>query len=125
MVPLVRVGGMNLAEFVEANREKKRPVLSDRTVNRYLSSLSAFCSWAEANGVTARAAARRDQPRVAVSAGKRCIAAFPKKQANTSVSSLGDTSPKPTAHARRRNPNPLTQLDCAMGRVAFPWAMPN
>lgn len=42
--------GMSMAQIVEANREKKRPVLSDRTVNRYLSSLSAFCSWAEANG---------------------------------------------------------------------------
>lgn len=42
--------GMTMAQIVEANREKKRPVLSDRTVNRYLSSLSAFCSWAEANG---------------------------------------------------------------------------
>lgn len=42
--------GMTMAQTVEANREKKRPVLSDRTVNRYLSSLSAFCSWAEANG---------------------------------------------------------------------------
>lgn len=42
--------GMTMAKIVEANREKKRSVLSDRTVNRYLSSLSAFCSWAEANG---------------------------------------------------------------------------
>lgn len=42
--------GMSMAQIVEANREKKRPVLSDRTVNRYLSSLSAFCTWAEANG---------------------------------------------------------------------------
>lgn len=42
--------GMTMAQTVEANRDKKRPVLSDRTVNRYLSSLSAFCSWAEANG---------------------------------------------------------------------------
>lgn len=45
--------GMTMAQIVEANREKKRPVLSDRTVNRYLSSLSAFCSWAEANGYIA------------------------------------------------------------------------
>lgn len=45
--------GMTMALIVEANREKKRPVLSDRTVNRYLSSLSAFCSWAEANGYIA------------------------------------------------------------------------
>jgi integrase len=45
--------GMTMAKIVEANREKKRPVLSDRTVNRYLSSLSAFCSWAEINGYIA------------------------------------------------------------------------
>lgn len=45
--------GMTMARIVEANREKKRPVLSDRTVNRYLSSLSAFCSWAENNGYIA------------------------------------------------------------------------
>jgi integrase len=42
--------GMNIYQIVDANEELKRQVLSDRTVNRYLSSLSAFCSWAEANG---------------------------------------------------------------------------
>ena len=45
--------GMTIGQIVEANREAKRPVLSDRTVNRYLSSLSAFCSWAEVNGFVA------------------------------------------------------------------------
>ena len=42
--------GMNIFQIVDANENLKRQVLSDRTVNRYLSSLSAFCSWAEANG---------------------------------------------------------------------------
>ena len=42
--------GMTMAQIVEANLTLKRPVLSDRTVNRYLSSLSAFCDWAERNG---------------------------------------------------------------------------
>lgn len=45
--------GMTIRQIVEANEQAKRPVLSDRTVNRYLSSLSAFCSWAEANGYIA------------------------------------------------------------------------
>lgn len=47
---VVSFRGMTIAQIVAANREAKRPVLSDRTVNRYLSSLSAFCSWAEVNG---------------------------------------------------------------------------
>lgn len=42
--------GMNINQIVEANIVQKRSVLSDRTVNRYLSSLSAFLSWAVANG---------------------------------------------------------------------------
>lgn len=41
---------MNINQIVEANIVQKRSVLSDRTVNRYLSSLSAFLSWAVANG---------------------------------------------------------------------------
>lgn len=45
--------GMTIRQIVEANEDAKRPVLSDRTVNRYLSSLSSFCSWAEANGYIA------------------------------------------------------------------------
>lgn len=47
---VVAFRGMSISQVVEANEQLKRPVLSDRTVNRYLSSLSAFCSWAEANG---------------------------------------------------------------------------
>ncbi len=42
--------GMNINQIVEANIIQKRSVLSDRTVNRYLSSLSAFFTWAVANG---------------------------------------------------------------------------
>lgn len=42
--------GMNINQIVAANEVVKRQVLSDRTVNRYISSLSAFCSWADANG---------------------------------------------------------------------------
>lgn len=41
---------MNLREIVEANEKLRKPVLSDRSVNRYLSSLSAFCKWMVNNG---------------------------------------------------------------------------
>lgn len=50
---VVAFRGMNMQQIVAANDAQKRQVLSDRTVNRYLSSLSAFCSWAEANGYLA------------------------------------------------------------------------
>jgi len=50
---VVSFRGMDIYQIVEANKELNRPVLSDRTVNRYLSSLSAFCSWAEVNGFIA------------------------------------------------------------------------
>lgn len=50
---VVAFRGMTMEQIVQANQKLKRPVLSDRTVNRYLSSLSAFCSWAEANGYLA------------------------------------------------------------------------
>ena len=42
--------GMTMAQIVQENETLNRAVLSDRTVNRYLSSLSAFFVWAEANG---------------------------------------------------------------------------
>ncbi|KAA8606014.1 integrase [Salipiger aestuarii] len=42
--------GMSIEQIVKANEKLKRPVLSDRTVNRYLSSLGAFCKWLVANG---------------------------------------------------------------------------
>lgn len=47
---VVELRDLTIAEAVAANEHLKRPVLSDRTVNRYLSSLSAFFSWAVANG---------------------------------------------------------------------------
>lgn len=47
---IVDFRGMNISQIVEANAIHKRSVLSDRTVNRYLSSLSAFFSWAVSNG---------------------------------------------------------------------------
>lgn len=44
--------GLNINAAVALNATRKRSILSDRTVNRYLSSLSAFLSWAELNGYT-------------------------------------------------------------------------
>ncbi|WP_210526699.1 DUF6538 domain-containing protein [Rubellimicrobium arenae] len=41
--------GMTMREIVEANVKIGKPIISDRTVNRHLSSLSAFCVWAIAN----------------------------------------------------------------------------
>ncbi len=37
--------GMKLAQIVKHNEEVGKPVLTPRTVNRYLSSLGAFCNW--------------------------------------------------------------------------------
>ncbi|MER9210055.1 DUF6538 domain-containing protein [Mesorhizobium sp. M0771] len=37
--------GMKLAQIVKHNEKVGKPVIASRTVNRYLSSLSAFCSW--------------------------------------------------------------------------------
>jgi len=37
--------GMKLAQIVKHNEEIGKPVLTPRTVNRYLSSLGAFCNW--------------------------------------------------------------------------------
>jgi len=42
--------GMELREIVAANEKLKKKVLSDRSVNRYLSSLSALCKWLVNNG---------------------------------------------------------------------------
>lgn len=42
--------GMKIEQIVKANEKIGKPVIADRTVNRYLSSLSAFLSWAENNG---------------------------------------------------------------------------
>jgi len=37
--------GMNLAQIVRHNEKIGKPVISPRTVNRYLAGFSAFCSW--------------------------------------------------------------------------------
>lgn len=50
---VVAFRGMTIERIVQENEKLKRPVLSDRTVNRYLSSLSAFLSWAVKNGYIA------------------------------------------------------------------------
>ncbi|RWR32545.1 hypothetical protein D2T31_00745 [Sinirhodobacter populi] len=42
--------GMNIRQIVKENEGVGKPVLADRTVNRYLSSLGAFLSWAVSNG---------------------------------------------------------------------------
>jgi integrase len=42
--------GMGIQQIVKANEAVGKPVLADRTVNRYLSSLGAFLSWAVKNG---------------------------------------------------------------------------
>ncbi|PJF11013.1 site-specific integrase [Pseudorhodobacter sp. MZDSW-24AT] len=42
--------GMNIHQIIKANEKVGKPVLADRTVNRYLSSLGAFLSWAVDQG---------------------------------------------------------------------------
>jgi integrase len=42
--------GMKLVQIVKHNEEVGKPVLTPRTVNRYLSSLGAFCNWLVAHG---------------------------------------------------------------------------
>ncbi|MBL4927993.1 site-specific integrase [Fuscibacter oryzae] len=42
--------GMNIHQIVKANEKVGKPVLANRTVNRYLSSLGAFMTWAVDNG---------------------------------------------------------------------------
>jgi integrase len=37
--------GMTMKQVIEANVVVKKPKITDRTVNRYLSSLGAFCDW--------------------------------------------------------------------------------
>ncbi|WP_444460221.1 DUF6538 domain-containing protein [Rhodobacter capsulatus] len=46
--------GMTIRQIVKANEKLGRPKLSDRTVNRYLSSLGAFCNWLVENGYLAQ-----------------------------------------------------------------------
>ncbi|MDQ0455143.1 site-specific integrase [Rhizobium paknamense] len=42
--------GMKIAEIVKHNETVGKPALTPRTVNRYLSSLGAFCNWLVNNG---------------------------------------------------------------------------
>jgi integrase len=42
--------GMSLAQIVRHNEKIQKPVITVRTVNRYLSGLSAFCSWLVIHG---------------------------------------------------------------------------
>ncbi len=42
--------GMNIHQIIKANEKIGKPVIADRTVNRYLSSLGAFLTWAVNNG---------------------------------------------------------------------------
>lgn len=42
--------GMGIVQIVKANEKVGKPVIADRTVNRYLSSLGAFLTWAVNNG---------------------------------------------------------------------------
>ncbi|GLQ82025.1 integrase [Mesorhizobium huakuii] len=41
--------GMTMKQIIEANVAVKKPTITDRTVNRYLSSLGAFCDWLSHN----------------------------------------------------------------------------
>ncbi|KTS30470.1 hypothetical protein NS228_12890 [Methylobacterium indicum] len=42
--------GLKFKKIIAANEKAKRPVLSDRTINKYLSALGAFCQWLMQNG---------------------------------------------------------------------------
>lgn len=42
--------GMGIAQIVHHNKTVGKPVLTSRTVNRYLSSLGAFCNWLVSHG---------------------------------------------------------------------------
>lgn len=42
--------GMKIKQIVDHNKTVGKPVLSPRTVNRYLSSLGAFCNWLTSHG---------------------------------------------------------------------------
>lgn len=46
--------GMTIQQIVRANEQVGKPLIADRTVNRYLSGLSAFLSWAVENGYLER-----------------------------------------------------------------------
>jgi integrase len=42
--------GMDIVQTIKHNEKVGKPVLSPRTVNRYLSGLGSFCNWLEAHG---------------------------------------------------------------------------
>lgn len=42
--------GLSFKKIIAANEHLQRPTLSDRTVNKYLSALGAFCQWLMQNG---------------------------------------------------------------------------
>ncbi|WP_244636184.1 MULTISPECIES: DUF6538 domain-containing protein [unclassified Brucella] len=42
--------GMKFAQIIRHNQTVGKPVISSKTVNRYISSLGAFCKWAVAHG---------------------------------------------------------------------------
>ncbi len=42
--------GMTLSQIVRENEQVGKPVIAVRTVNRYLSSLGAFCNWLSSHG---------------------------------------------------------------------------
>lgn len=45
--------GMSIVEIVRHNAKIGKPVISDKTVNRYLSGMSGFCRWLSAHGIIA------------------------------------------------------------------------
>lgn len=47
---VVAFQGMSFKKIIAANEHLGRPTLSDKTVNRYLSALGGFCTWAQKNG---------------------------------------------------------------------------
>jgi integrase len=42
--------GMTFAEIIKANKTVGKPVIGDKTVNRYLAAFGAFCHWLAAHG---------------------------------------------------------------------------
>ncbi|SFU53257.1 Site-specific recombinase XerD [Methylobacterium sp. 174MFSha1.1] len=42
--------GLSFKKIITANGDARRPTLSDRTINKYLSALGAFCQWLMQNG---------------------------------------------------------------------------
>src|SRR5690606_20490943 len=43
--------GMSISEIVRHNEKIGKPVISDKTINRYLSGMSCFCKWLSAHGI--------------------------------------------------------------------------